>query len=205
MNLPNDPIRERINAIWVSRGNLLETMTGWDESQASFKPTPDMWSASEVLEHVYLSEFRILRRIWSMQEGANLEPELAVEHTNRNRSAEEIVAAAKDSKYISPEAVTPTGTGSFTFWMEALKANQFLVDKLSRRLRADDAKKIVFPHFAIGPLDAVQWLGFISFHMERHRLQIEYVKLSKDFPLAAGMSGISHTAPSKITAPYASR
>ena len=39
-----------------------------------------------------------------------------------------------------------------------------------------DPEAIIFPHFLFGPLDAVQRLQFLRWHLDHHLAQIEEIK-----------------------------
>jgi hypothetical protein len=177
-------INQGINCISFARARIVETMNDWNLEQGAFKPCPGSWSASEIVEHLYWSEFRILNTIWRLKEECTWigPPFPTSPHQNHGRSVDELTEPFREQKLQAPTLVAPTVGGPFTFWINALKASETVLERLPSVVDGAVLERIVFPHFAVGPLDGMQWLGFISFHMDRHRQQIARLKEMEGFP-----------------------
>jgi DinB superfamily len=171
-----------IMEIEQARALFISTVCDWSPEQIAFKPTPETWSAGDVLEHLYLQEFSLTNRIWKGHDGWRRgSPIWSGEHTNRGRTIQRLTAQLT-GRYQSPRSLVPSLGGPLQFWIEALTSCQPRLARLESLLRDTDLEVIVFPHFALGPLDAGQWLGFLSFHIDRHRQQVERLRRCQGFP-----------------------
>ena len=81
-----------------------------------------------------------------------------------------------------PEVAKPRWGGALDFWIEALKACQPLLAALETALADYDPAKIIYPHPISGPLNVVQRIEFLRFHLNRHQSQVERVKSDPGFP-----------------------
>jgi hypothetical protein len=45
-----------------------------------------------------------------------------------------------------------------------------------------DPEKVIYPHPISGPLNVLQRMQFLRFHMERHQKQVEQLKYHPQFP-----------------------
>lgn len=168
-----DQIQAATICVAQARTRMIDRVRSLSVERTSFKPDPDRWCASEILEHVYSWEIEVLAHICSLGDAFCSSADLAPELPNQDQAFETIIRPFAHLKHKSPEELVPSGIGNAKFWMEALRANQEIVDALPQLLLDEDPKKIVFPHFLVGPLNAMQWLGFLQFHMDRHCMQIE--------------------------------
>ena len=86
--------------------------------------------------------------------------------------------------FSAPEPVQPAG--KFSGSAEALEA--FLARRSGTLEYLRSTRDPLRHHFrrngALGLLDAYQWLVILSAHTERHRLQVEEIMGSPDFPSA---------------------
>jgi hypothetical protein len=177
------PILEVVDSVRQARVAFLETVASWNAEQGAFKPSAECWSASEVVEHVYASEFIVVNRLWTGIDGLRSnQPLWAGEHTNRGCSVEVVATVFETGKYKSPPVVDAKVGGPLAFWREALDSCQPLLNRLGSALENVDQEKIFFPHFVVGPLDANQWIEFLGLHLNRHRRQIERLRALEGFP-----------------------
>jgi hypothetical protein len=112
----------------------------------------------------------------------NGKPLYSGELTHRGKSIEEIVAATWKEKETAPEIARPRWGGSIDYWLAALDTCQPLLEKLGKALEGADLQKIIHPHPISGPLDVIQRMEFLRFHLERHQTQIERIKLDPAYP-----------------------
>jgi hypothetical protein len=176
-------LADSISKAREARIRVIQTVANWSVQQAMFKPSPEGWCASEILEHLYLSEFNLNNHIWKAWDGwRRREPVWVGEHTNQGRPILEILGPHANGKYAAPLLEEPKFGGPLRFWMEALGSCQIQLERLALLLGEIDLELLVFPHFVVGPLDSTQWLEFLPFHIDRHRRQIERLKQSEEFP-----------------------
>jgi hypothetical protein len=97
-------------------------------------------------------------------------------------SVEAIIAKTWQPKEKVPDIAKPTWGGTLAFWVASLKANQDVLEELGQTLIGQDLEQIIYPHPISGPMNMVQRLEFLRFHLERHQLQIENIKNHADFP-----------------------
>src|SRR5438045_2398865 len=92
-----------------ARARLCEGMEGLNPQQAAFKPVPDTWSITEILEHLSKVDRALVTRIGKML--AELEeaaPEVKACTGFVPFSMESIAERARDQKFKSPEPALPT-------------------------------------------------------------------------------------------------
>ena len=179
-----EPILELVDTVKQARTELLDAVAGWSTEQGAFKPCADEWSASQIVEHVYNSEFRVINTLWKGIDGLKTNrPIWCGEPVNRGARVEALVAKLAGGKFKSPEAVEPKVGGPLLFWCSALDACQLPLSRLGSALQDVDQEAIFYPHFLLGPLDANQWFQFVGRHLHRHRRQIERLRACEDFPV----------------------
>lgn len=171
-----------ITTVADSRSRVLHLVQGFSERQAAFKPTPDCWSINEILEHLVLAELVGVSKVWAAAEGVKSNhPVWRGEHRNTGLSIDEVVARTWKEKEVAPPVATPHIGGPLSYWLETLGLGQSLLEALARFLQQMDLTTIVCPHVICGPLDAVQRIQFLRFHLDRHHDQIERLVIRSDF------------------------
>jgi hypothetical protein len=160
----------------VTRGFMLESVSGLSPAQWNFKPADDIWSIAEIMEHVVHIECRIHGIIEGMSDTPEATPE-----GNRNEMDQFILnqIPLRTRKGKSPDHACPTGRWSgpeaLQLFLQGREQSHRLL--LTRRLREH-----VFPHPLFGPWDGYQWLLAGASHGARHTGQIHEVKAYPNFP-----------------------
>ena len=161
-----------------TRIGVIEATKGLSEAQWKFKPGPDRWSVAEVLEHITLAEDFLAENTSKkvMQAPAG--------KADRDyKSTDKFVLGAiadRTQKVQAPEPLHPTGRWSPQETLERfLKSLERTVEVLNS---TPDLRDHVVDSPLGQPLDAYQWLLFISAHSERHTKQILEVKADPNFP-----------------------
>lgn len=161
-----------------TRAGVIEATKGLSEAQWKFKPGPDRWSVAEVLEHIVLVEDYLFDNTSKtvMQAPAG-KPD------RDYRTADGAVLSIipdRSHKAQAPEPVVPTGR-----WSPQETLDRFLKSR-ARTMEFLKSTPGLREHVAdspIGqPLDAYEWLLFISAHSERHTKQILEVKADPNSP-----------------------
>lgn len=174
-----------VNSVEQARRALLDSVSDLDEAQAAFKPTAVEWSATEVIEHLYLAEISGLTKIWAALNDARSGHVWTEDLPNRGKSIEEVINATWKPKETAPPIATPHIGGPLAAWVSALRSLTGPLRDLSTQLKDEELERIVFPHFLSGPLDARQRLEFLRFHIERHASQVRRIRASPGFPSRA--------------------
>jgi uncharacterized damage-inducible protein DinB len=170
--------REGLAHLDRTRAALLAATKGLSEAQWKFKPAPDRWSIAEVLEHIAVTEKFLLDNT-----SAKVMAEPPGKPDRDYKSADKLVVSAiadRSRPAQAPEPVRPSGRWSHKEALdEFVKARERTVEFLKSTPGLRD-------HVADSPLgqplDAYQWLLYISAHSERHTKQILEVKADPGFP-----------------------
>jgi hypothetical protein len=161
-----------------TRDGVADAVNGLSNAQLKFKPAPDRWSISEVLEHIALVEDGIFQNVSEKIMNA---PAGAADRDTAKADA--LVLAAlpdRSHKAKAPPEFVPTGrwTGA-----EALDHFQKSREKTISFLQSTpDLRQHVVDSPLGQPLDAYEWLLFMGGHSERHTKQILEVKADPNFP-----------------------
>ena len=159
---------------------LIEPLTN---AQAAWKPTDDVWSVADNTEHLFRAEQAGISLIWDAAEGARAGTRVWTEplpHTGK--SIERIVDETWGPRAEAPEPARPQWGGPISYWKAALASNAVMLAALAPRLDDLDLPKVVHPHPISGPLDAIQRLEFLRFHIDRHRDQVKRLLATPGFP-----------------------
>ena len=160
----------------VTRGFLLESVSGLSAAEWDFKPAKDVWSIAENMEHIVLVESLIHRIIGNLSNAP--EAELG---NNRSEMDEFILNdVPKRSRKVQAGAnLHPTrrwsGPEALERFVEGREQSTRLL--LTRRLR-----ERAVPHPLFGPWDGYQWLLAAASHGARHTGQIREVKVDPNYP-----------------------
>jgi hypothetical protein len=152
---------------------------GLSDAQMKFKPAPDRWSVAETLEHITLAEDFLMQNITEKIMKAPAGP--ADRDTAKLDTM--ILAAVPDrsQKRQAPGPLVPTGrwTPAETLdHCQKSRAKTIAFLESTPDLREHASAENPFQQ----PMDAYQWLLFISAHSERHTKQILEVKADPNFP-----------------------
>ncbi len=167
--------RQRLIAhLEMTESWLVSEVENLSDAQIKFRPTPESWSITEVVEHLAIAEPQYWQRVKdSMKQPPATEKPAAtdaqilwygIDRTNRNKTG---------------EARVPTG--------KYATAAAALADV--RKLRAEmldyarTTQEDVRGHKLLeGNQDVYQWLLMISSHSQRHILQIRENKANAGYP-----------------------
>ncbi len=166
-----------------ARQNFINTVSGLSPQQYRYKSAPEQWAIIDIVEHMVWAEQIGVNGMWKALEGIkNGEPIWEGKPTHAGRTIEEVVELTWQTKEKVPEVAKPRWGGVLDFWIQALKACQPLLAALEAALDGYDPAKIIYPHPISGPLNVVQRMEFLRFHLNRHQAQVERIKLGPSFP-----------------------
>ena len=163
-----------------TRETLEDHIEGLSDKQLSFKPSPNVWSVSQCLEHIIKTEemlFEMTKNALAGEPNPERKDEVKM-------SDEDIIAGITDrsSKAQASESLMPNGTyDSPEAALEAFdEQREEIMDFIDDTSEEDLRKYISDSPF--GAVDAHQSLLFIAGHTARHTLQIEEVMQDANFP-----------------------
>jgi hypothetical protein len=162
-----------------TRDGVAAAVKGLSDAQMKFKSAPDRWSVAETLEHIAVSEDYIFQNVTDKIMKA---PAGAADRDTAK--IDEFVLTAipdRSHKAQAPEPLKPTAR-----WTPAETLDHFLQSRaktIAFLQSTPDLRDHVVDGPPLGkPLDAYDWLLFISAHSERHTKQILEVKADPNFP-----------------------
>jgi hypothetical protein len=176
-NLTPEDRENGVKYLEKTRQGVIDATSGLTEAQWKFKPAADRWSVAEVVEHIATSEEFLYENAVL---GTMKSPAGAPDRDYKKIDAA-ILANVPDrtNKRKAPAEMVPTGKWSGPEALDHfLKGRdrdiEFLKNTPDLRGHVSDGP--------FGPMDAYQWLIFISAHSERHTKQILEVKADPNFP-----------------------
>lgn len=164
----------------ATRDSLRQSLAGLTTDQQQYRPALDRWSITECMEHIVLVDRGIFR---SMQLGMN-EPADPAKRANIRVSDVFVIKAVRSRGTVAPAPVVfvPTGRYPDVEAALALFEQQRAATIEYVKTTTADFRTHYFEHPFLGTLDAFQAVLVIASHGERHRKQIEEVKVSPGFP-----------------------
>ncbi len=160
---------------------FIAAISNLTEAQGNFRPAEDQWTIAEIVEHVSIVNdgfLRITHKLLKEAEAAPKPPkaDLNLGHTSLNENGEQ------RGRFQAPERVHPKGGVNIEESLAKLRATLAGFAEIQPRLEAVDLSEQMFPHPALGPFSAYQWMVLLGEHEDRHRGQIERLKADAEFP-----------------------
>lgn len=175
-----DPrVKPLLEAIRRSRARVLDEVSGLTRPAGAAKPDADTWSIQEILEHLVLAERGGFDLMCTAAEAHRAgEPVYSGDSENDGLAIEDVVERTWKPKEAAPESATPSGKWSVLVWTSHLRHGDDLLRDLIEVLDGLPLERVIYPHFLSGPLNIIQRLEFIRFHLDRHLQQVRRVKAS---------------------------
>jgi hypothetical protein len=167
-------IDEIFAALATTRRHIYELAEGLSDEQAKARPAPDVWSVAEIIEHLGMSEARMLALL-----GRLLEQEAAVA-ANAGASTTsisiQVMTERATEKFTAPSFLEPTGGAPLSESLAKLRESRAALLALRPRIEARDYSHVTYPHPAFGPLNLYQWLAAVEFHECKHLDQLQTIR-----------------------------
>ena len=158
---------------------IADEIKGMSDNQLKWKPADSVWSITDCVEHIALSEKNLFD--WAM---GTLKTEAnPAKRAELKRSDEEIKKAITDRSFRVKTREGFIPTGQFGDAKQTLKVFDERREALIKYVK--ETKDDLRNHFADSPfglVDTYQLLLFLSAHTKRHTLQIEELKANPGFP-----------------------
>ena len=178
----NTEVSSIIERIEDARKAFITSVSDLTTEQVNFKPSANEWSILEIVEHIVWAEQIGICGMFKAIEGIkNDRPIWTGDSPNAGLSIEEIVERTWQQKEKSPEIAEPKWGGSVDYWIGCLENCSHMLNKLQEYTKSVDLKSAIYPHPISGPMDVIQRLEFLRFHLERHYKQIDRVKNNKSY------------------------
>ncbi len=160
----------------ISRGCLVESVSGLCAAQWNFKPQNVAWSIAENMEHLVLFEGRVHAIIGNMGNAPESESDGQQSEMDNILLTE---VPKRTIKVKAPLAVCPTCRWSGPEALQLFIASR---EQTMQLLAAPLLRGRVMPHPFFGPWDGYQWLLAVGSHTARHTEQIREIKADRNFP-----------------------
>lgn len=183
-------IAEIYGSLDETRRRLLAGVESLTDEQAAFRPSPERWTAAEIVEHLSISEEQSVRLLHKLLGRAEGDGAAAATTTTGEPvafvpfSIAEFVERSRGEKFEAPEVVRPKGGANLRDSLARLEGSRAALRELRARVESRDCRALKFPHPLFGPLNLYEWLAFIGAHEERHLAQLEALKSSDGFEAA---------------------
>lgn len=163
---------EILEHLQKSRADLLHLVSDVSDADFMKKPSKEVWSIAEVVEHLLLIDESLFNSILHKAENV---PDTTPE-TVPNDKILYVVPNPKYGKVTAPKNLVPQST--YNSKDEALMAFNTNRDRIENFVKTTDLplQRVAFRHFALGLLNGMNWLVFIAAHCQRHINQIRNLK-----------------------------
>ena len=161
-----------------TRDGIVTATKGLSEAQLRFKSAPDRWSVAETLEHIALAEDFLFQNVTDKIMKSPAGP--ADRDTAKTDAMVLAMIPDRSHKAQAPPPLVPTGR-----WTPPETLDHFLKSRaqtIAFLESTPDLRQHVADSPLGQPLDAYEWLLFVSAHSERHTKQILEVKADPNFP-----------------------
>jgi DinB superfamily len=176
---------ELVDLLLKSEKELLELVEGLNESQWTFKPGPDRWSAGEVTEHIMLADAALFDAMQKMMAGPQDPDWFAQTAAKTDRLKQALPNRTR--RVDAPEPLKPAQALTRAEVMNRYKQGRARALEFARKTDAP-IKAYTGKNPFFGPLNGYQFLIYIPLHNLRHNQQILEVKASPGFPSSSSSS-----------------
>jgi hypothetical protein len=149
---------------------LIQRINQFSDVEFNKKPDADSWSAGEVLEHLFRSEFGLPRLFTGeVQELTHRKPDAFV-----NKMKERFLES--DKPLNASGVILPTeGVKSKSELIQKFKDNRAKIADLIEELPPEELC-LKFEHPLLGFLTRMEWVYFSIIHTQRHLLQLDRIE-----------------------------
>ncbi len=184
--LPSSELEQGRLYLQQTRDYVIGATKGLSEAQWKFKPAPDRWSISEIVEHIVLAQ--------ELELGPVREQLAKAPSAPANRDYKQVDAIVVNqlpdrlTKFQAPEILKPTGRWAQSGALDRLLRNcgrlseylESTPDLRQHMLEAPPLKAV--SKGAYESMDGYEWVLATAAHTERHTKQILEVKADPNFP-----------------------
>jgi hypothetical protein len=174
--LTTDEIITASRHLAITRGCLVESVSGLCAAQWNFKAQNDAWSIAENMEHLVVIEGRIHAIIGNMGNAPESESD------DKQSEMDNIILTEVPKRMFKVKASPPLCPTCRWSGPEALQLFIASRAQTMQLLAAPLLRGRVLPHPFYGPWDGYQWLLAVGSHTARHTNQIREIKADPNFP-----------------------
>jgi hypothetical protein len=169
-------VAEIYESLDKTRERLHRHVENLTPEQEAYKPEPGRWSIAELVEHIAVSERRMVALFKKAFERAAAEGLRRAEGAPFAPVSLEHLAERGRQKFEAPEPLRPIGNMPVADSLARLAQTSAELRELRPSFEAFDCRAIKFPHQSLGTLDLYEWLAFSGAHEARHVAQIKALR-----------------------------
>lgn len=155
-------------AFSASTASFLNELQRMDENTFFLKPADGAWSVADVVEHLCISDKSAYIAMIKNPRDAERDPleKLAMFEERRR---------AIGAKYQAPEPAIPKGI--FTSKQQAIEAWTNTRNRISELIGTAELTMLGggFEHPKLGWMTRLEWLAFLTWHTDHHRMQVNRI------------------------------
>jgi hypothetical protein len=177
-------IQELVELLSSERQKVLDAISGLSPTQLDYRPGEGLWSISDILHHLALTEEangKLMSRILRQAESGSLAPDPSPDQSVLD-CLDSFAEKFHNTKATAPDFVAPKEHAPVADSLARLEAALAgVIDKV-KQLGPYDLSQVSYPHPVLGPLNTYQWIVIAGRHEGRHASQIRRIKRAEDFP-----------------------
>lgn len=165
-----------IAEVAIARDNYLSIIDKLTQSQASYQVSENEWSIINITEHLFWAEqggiFGMWKTLHAIREG---KMERTLDSVHKDLPIQQIIDLTWQPKEKVPAVAAPRLGGTLVFWRYSLQSLQAVLEAFGRDLQENELRIQAHPHPISGAMDFQQRLEFLTFHIDRHRNQVQNI------------------------------
>lgn len=165
-----------IAEVAIARDNYLSIIDKLTQSQASYQVSENEWSIINITEHLFWAEqggiFGMWKTLHAIREG---KMERTFDSVHKDLPIQQIIDLTWQPKEKVPAVAAPRLGGTLVFWRYSLQSLQAVLEAFGRDLQENELRIQAHPHPISGAMDFQQRLEFLTFHIDRHRNQVQNI------------------------------
>lgn len=161
-----------------TQDRVVQLMQGLSPGQLLYRPAPDCWSVAENVEHLVITERRLMTALEKLlQRRPDVTTQSSIADHELLGKVGTVTQRVQAPPFAMPTLQWPVESLPQEFATSRARTRDFACTTTA------DLRRYFIRHFVFGNLDGYQWLLFISGHARRHILQAEAVRASPGFPV----------------------
>lgn len=173
-----------IDSFQQTQVQLRKNIEELNEAQLEYKPSAESWSASQILEHIVVTErvlFEMFDKIMKQPPNAGKREEIKVEDQELFNRMNDRTEKLKAPEFLHPQSKFKNASEALKIFSEQREG----IMNYIRGIDEQDLRDRVTKSPIGETLDAYQFLLYITGHCSRHTLQMEELKKEEGFPLGS--------------------
>lgn len=182
-------IAELVSFLSAEREAVEAAFESIPEGLREQRPSPEAWSAAELMDHLAKMEASVVRLVGRRAEVARLEglsPE-SDESSVLGRLDHDLIGGT--GKLVAPDSLLPSPDVRAADAAAALKQTRVELNAVLATVDGLALGEIIHTHEMLGDLDLYQWVLFIGLHERRHARQIRRLAEWSRTEAAGGVGG----------------